>query len=190
MSPYWTAQTQIGTNIINKVPEMTKVGQFIIIVKPRVTQAKHFTAMQPKTLSCQLDMVRKVPKQTTMAAHQIKIAKAVINYAPTSATAQLKDFTFKACQKDGAFSAIIALQKHFTTQKETQKEFQVVHIKYHYFHVSKWPRSRLVLVLQASRTQKLETTLLTHSHHTQCGLYLPLYSQMKKKTRNIHHFNL
>ena len=32
-------------------------------------------------------MVRKVLKQTIMAAHQIKIAKAVINYAPTSATA-------------------------------------------------------------------------------------------------------
>ena len=96
MSPYWTAQTQTDTNIVSKVPKIMKVGQFIIIVKPRVTQAKHFTAMQPKTLSCQLDMVRKVPKQTTMAAHQIKIAKAVINYAPTSATAQLKDFTFKA----------------------------------------------------------------------------------------------
>ena len=52
MSPYWTAQTQIGTNIINKVPKITKVGYFIIIVKPRVTQAKHFTAMQPKTLGC------------------------------------------------------------------------------------------------------------------------------------------
>ena len=121
MSPYWMAQTQTGTNIVNKVPKITKVRQFIIIVKPRVTQAKHFTAMQPKTLGCQLDKVRKVAKQTTMAIHQIKIAKAVINYAPTSATAQLKDFTFKACQKDCAFSAIIALQKHFTTQKETQK---------------------------------------------------------------------
>ena len=123
MSPYWTAQTQIGTNIINKVPKITKVGQFIIIVKPRVTQAKHFTAMQPKTLSCQLDMVRKVPKQTTMAAHQIKIAKAAINQAPTSATTQLKDFAFSAEQKDCAFSAIIALQKDFIIQKETQKEF-------------------------------------------------------------------
>ena len=62
MSPYWMAQTQIGTNIINKVPKITKVRQFIIIVKPRVTQAKHFTAMQPKTLGCQLDKVRKVAR--------------------------------------------------------------------------------------------------------------------------------
>ena len=52
MSPYWTAQTQTGTNIINKVPKITKVKWFTIIIMPRVTQAKHFTAMQPKTLSC------------------------------------------------------------------------------------------------------------------------------------------
>ena len=96
MSPYWMAQTQTDTNIVSKVPKITKVNCFTTIVKPRVTQAKHFTAMQPKTLSCQLDMVRKVAKQTTMAIHQIKIVKAVINYAPMSATAQLKDFTFKA----------------------------------------------------------------------------------------------
>ena len=180
MSPYWTAQTQTGTNIIDKVPKITKVRQFIIIVMPRVTQAKHFTAMQPKTLGCQLDKVRKVAKQTTMAAHQIKIAKAAINQAPTSATAQLKDFAFSAEQKDCAFSAIIALQKHSTTQKEPQREYQAAHIKYHQFHGSRWPRSRLVLVLQVTRTQKLEKTLLTHSHHTLCGLYWPLYSQMKK----------
>ena len=45
------AQTQTGTNIVNKVPKITKVKWFTTIIMPRVMQAKHF-AIQPKTLSC------------------------------------------------------------------------------------------------------------------------------------------
>ena len=118
------AQTQTDMNIVSKVPKITKVRQFIIIVKPRVTQAKHFTAMQPKTLSCQLDMVRKVAKQTTMAIHQIKIAKAVINYAPTSATAQLKDFTFKTCQKDCALVQLLHYRSILQHRRRPRRNFK------------------------------------------------------------------
>ena len=61
MSPYWTAQTQSDTNIINKVLKIAKVKQFTIIM-PKEMQTKCFTTIQPKTLGYLLDMVRKVAK--------------------------------------------------------------------------------------------------------------------------------